>query len=142
VPIFSTVLENEMSRAGRSRTGFECSTPILNVADMSISVRYYVDVLGFKNADWGTGDFPSVNRDRAGIYLCRGGQGRPGTWVWIGVEDVERLHEEYQASGAKIRHAPANYPWAYEMKVEDPDGHVLRFGSEPKDGLPFDEWHD
>jgi predicted enzyme related to lactoylglutathione lyase len=142
VPISSTVLENEMSQADRPRTGFECSTPILNVADMSISVRYYVDVLGFKNAEWGTGDFTSVNRDRAGIYLCRGRQGRPGTWVWIGVEDVERLHEEYQASGAKILHAPVNYPWAYEMKVEDPDGHVLRFGSEPKDGLPFDEWHD
>jgi hypothetical protein len=24
-----------------------------------------------------------------------------------------------------------NRPWAYEMQVEDPDGHVLRFGSEP-----------
>jgi predicted enzyme related to lactoylglutathione lyase len=114
----------------------------LNVADMSISVRYYVDVLGFKNAEWATGDFTSVNRDRAGIYLCRGRQGRPGTWVWIGVEDVERLHEEYKARGAKIRHAPANYPWAHEMKVEDPDGHVLRFGSEPKTDLPFAEWHD
>ena len=25
-----------------------------------------------------------------------------------------------------------NYSWAYEMRIEDPDGHVLRFGSEPK----------
>ena len=69
-----------------------------------------------------------MNRDCAGIYLCQGGQGRPGTWVWLGVEDVESLHEEYKASGAQIRHAPLNYPWAYEMKVEDPDGHILRFG--------------
>jgi predicted enzyme related to lactoylglutathione lyase len=123
-------------------TRFENSAPILKVADMSVSVRYYVEVLGFKNADWGSDDFTSVNRDRAGIYLCRGGQGQAGTWAWIGVDDVEALYEEYQASGAKIRHAPRNYPWALEMKVEDPDGHVLRFGSEPKAGLAFDAWSD
>jgi predicted enzyme related to lactoylglutathione lyase len=119
-------------------TRFEGSTPILNVADMTVSLRYYVDVLGFKNADWGSEEFTCVNRDRAGIYLCRGGQGQPGTWVWIGVEDVEALHEEYKASGAKIRHPPQNYPWALEMKVDDPDGHVLRFGSDSKADMPFD----
>jgi uncharacterized glyoxalase superfamily protein PhnB len=104
---------------------------------MAASVRYYVNVLGFQNAAWGNDDFTSVNRDRAGIYLCRGGQGQPGTWVWIGVEDVEALYEEYKATGAKIRHPPENYPWALEMKVEDADGHVLRFGSEPKEDQPF-----
>jgi predicted enzyme related to lactoylglutathione lyase len=123
--------------ASQHRTRFECSAPILTVSDMAASVRYYVGVLGFTNADWGTGDFTCVRRDRAGIYLCRGGQGQPGTWVWIGVEDVVALHREYQASGAKVRHPPQNYPWALEMKVEDPDGHVLRFGSEPGPG-PFD----
>ena len=74
------------------------------------------------------------------IYLCRGGQGQAGTWVWIGVEDVATLYEEYQASGANIRQPPENFPWAYEMKVEDPDGHVLRFGSEPRPDLPFAAW--
>jgi predicted enzyme related to lactoylglutathione lyase len=122
---------------------FEGSTPILRVEDMAASVRYYVDVLGFRNAPWGNDDFTSVNRERrAGIYLCRGRQGQPGTWVWIGVEDVQALYEEYKSTGAKIRHAPLNFPWAYEMKVEDPDGHVLRFGSEPLADRPFDEWSD
>ena len=118
-----------MSRPNGLRTRFEGSAPILRVANMSASLRYYVEVLGFQNADWGTDDFTSVNRDGAGIYLCRGGQGQPGTWVWIGVEDVQALYEEYQASGAKIRHPPA-------------DGHVLRFGSEPKADLPFAAWSD
>jgi uncharacterized glyoxalase superfamily protein PhnB len=126
-----------MPESTEARTRFECSAPILNVSDMSVSLRYYVDVLGFKNADWGSGDFTYVNRDSAGIYLCRHGQGQAGTWVWIGVEDVEALYQEYKTSGARIRHAPQNYPWALEMKVEDPDGHVLRFGSEPKADLPF-----
>jgi catechol 2,3-dioxygenase-like lactoylglutathione lyase family enzyme len=115
---------------------FEHATPVLRVTDMSVAVEYYVEVLGFRNADWGNDKFTLVSRDSAGIYLCQGGQGQPGTWVWIGVEDVEALHEEYAASGAKIR-LSNNYPWAYEMDVEDSDGHVLRFGSDRKDDRPF-----
>jgi uncharacterized glyoxalase superfamily protein PhnB len=67
-------------------------------------------------------------------------QGCTGTWAWIGVEDVQSLYEEYRASGAKVRHPPRNYPWALEMHVEDPDSHVLRFGSEPLPDRPFDAW--
>ena len=121
------------------KTRFEHASPILRVSDMGRSLKYYVDVLGFRNADWGTELFTSVNRDGAGIYLCQGGQGKPGTWVWVGVEDAAALYAEYQASGAKIRMPPGNYPWAYEMHVEDPDGHVIRFGSEPRADLPLDE---
>ena len=119
------------------RTRLEHAEPILRVADMARSVRYYVDVLGFENADWGNKTFTRVRRDGAGIYLCEGDQGQAGTWVWVGVDDVAALYQEFVENGAAIRHAPRNYPWAYEMRVEDPDGHVLRFGSEPKD-LPFD----
>jgi catechol 2,3-dioxygenase-like lactoylglutathione lyase family enzyme len=115
-----------------ARTRFEHASPILNVADMPRSVRYYVDVLGFTNAEWGGDDFTCVTRDGASIYLSQGDQGRPGTWVWVGVEDVEVLHEEYSQSGALILHPPENFPWACEMRVRDPDGHVLRFGSDPK----------
>jgi predicted enzyme related to lactoylglutathione lyase len=114
-------------------TRFECANPILRVSDMSRSLRYYVDVLGFSNAEWGGDDFTCVSRDGASIYLSEGDQGQPGTWVWIGVEDVGDLHAEYTAKGAMILHPPENFPWAYEMKVGDPDGHVLRFGSDPKD---------
>lgn len=114
-----------------SPTFFERAEPILRVADMKRSLRYYVEVLGFTNAEWGGDDFTHVSRGNAGIYLCEGDQGQPGTWVWIGVEDVAVLHGEYTRSGAHILEQPVNYPWAYEMKIQDPDGHVLRFGSEP-----------
>ena len=100
---------------------------------MARSVQYYVEVLGFTNADWGGDDFTCVTRDNAGIYLAEGDQGQPGTWAWIGVGDVAALYEEYKATGATILHPPENYSWACEMKVEDPDGHVLRFGSDPKE---------
>ncbi len=111
---------------------FECSQPILRVEDLNASVRFYVDMLGFKNAAWGNDEFTSVSRDGAAIYLCRGGQGRGAAWIWIGVSDVRKLHDEYKQRGVPIRLPPTNYPWALEIQVEDPEGNVLRFGSEPE----------
>ncbi|MFI5460459.1 MAG: glyoxalase superfamily protein [Isosphaerales bacterium] len=121
---------------------FEGVAPILSVQSLRASIDYYVSVLGFK-VDWeDPGTIASVSRGRCFIFLCEGDQGNPGAWVWIGVEDSERLFEEYSAKGARIRHPPSNYPWAYEMQIEDPDGNVLRLGSEPKDDRRFGEWLD
>jgi len=114
-----------------SRTRFECCDPILRVEDMQISLRFYVEALGFTNAPWGNQDFTHVSRDNAGIYLCRGEQGRGGAWVRVGVEDAAKIHEELKSRSVAIRLAPTKYPWALEMHVEDPDGNVLRFGSDP-----------
>lgn len=125
-----------MNNGKPPRTRFEHAEPILRVEDMSRSVRYYTDVLGFALEEWSSDDFGCVTRDGAAIYLSQGGQGAPGTWAWIGVEDVASLYLEYEASGALISEPPVNYSWAYEMRVVDPDGHVLRFGSDTRDDLP------
>jgi catechol 2,3-dioxygenase-like lactoylglutathione lyase family enzyme len=121
--------------------GFEGVTPILRVQDVDASIDYYVHKLGFK-LDWRGPYFASVSRGRCHIFLSHGDQGHPGTWIWIGVEDAELLHAEYQSSGAKIRHRPTNYEWAYEMQVEDPDGNILRMGSDQKSDHPIGEWLD
>jgi predicted enzyme related to lactoylglutathione lyase len=121
-----------MGNTTQAGVRFEGSQPILRVENMEVSLQFYVDVLGFENAKWGGEDFTSVSRDRAAIYLCQRGQGRGGAWIWIGVEDVEQLHEEYKSRGVTIRLQPTNYPWALEMQIEDPDGNVIRFGSDPK----------
>ena len=71
-------------------TKLEGAVPILRVADMTASVRYYVEVLGFTDAGCGS-DFTAVHRDNATLYLCRGAQGSAGTWAWIGVEDAAAL---------------------------------------------------
>jgi predicted enzyme related to lactoylglutathione lyase len=110
---------------------FEHAEPILRVKDMARSVRYYTEVLGFTNAAWGGDEFTRVTRGGAGIYLASGDPGSEGSWVWIGVSDVPALFEEYTARGATIPQPPLNFSWACEMEVLDPDGHVLRFGSEP-----------
>jgi catechol 2,3-dioxygenase-like lactoylglutathione lyase family enzyme len=120
---------------------FEGGNPIFRVRSGAASIDYYVRVLGFK-LDWGDGGFACVSRGRFHLFLCEGDQGHPGSWAWIGVSDAEALFEEYRAAGAKIRHPPTNYSWAYEMQVEDLDGNVLRLGSEPKMDQPFGEWLD
>jgi len=133
-----------MSTAGQpiiTATEFECVTPILRVSNVGESIAYYVGVLGFK-IDWQAGDFASVGRDRCHIMLAEGEQGHAGTWVWIGVEDAGRLYEEYKAKGAMIRRPPTSYEWAYELQVFDPDGHVLRLGSEPRQDEPIGPWLD
>lgn len=115
---------------------FEGVWPIFRVADLDASLRYYIDILGF-TIDWKyEGVIASVSRDRVGIFLSEGDQGHPGAWVWIGVGDVDALFHEYRAKGAKVRHPPTNYSWAREMQIEDPDGNVLRLGSDPDDEAP------
>lgn len=114
----------------------ETITPILRVESLTASRAHYVDVLGFA-LDWEAAGMISVSRDRCAIMLCEGAQGQRGTWLWIGVEDVAALFAELSAKGATIRDGLQNFPWTYEFQVEDPDGHVLRFGSESKARVPF-----
>jgi catechol 2,3-dioxygenase-like lactoylglutathione lyase family enzyme len=116
----------------------ECIVPILRVANLSASLGYYRDVLGFR-WDWGDpdgSDMVSVSRDGHAIMLCQGAHGQPGTWIWIGVEDIDPLYQDYRRRGVQFREAPADRPWAYEMQIVDPDGHILRFGSEPRSAPP------
>ena len=128
--------------ASKAAVRFEGGNPIFRVRSLSASIDYYVRVLGFK-LDWeDPGIGASVSRGRFGLFLIEGDQGNPGSWVWIGVSSAETLFEEYRAAGAKVRHPPTNYSWAYEMQVEDLDGNVLRLGSEPKKDEPLGEWLD
>lgn len=108
-------------------------TPILRVANLEASRRYYSHTLGF-TLEWDAGRMISVARDGKSIMLCENAQGQAGVWLWIGVEDADALFAEFSAKGALIRSPPQNFSWAYEFQVEDPDGHVLRIGAAPKPG--------
>lgn len=80
---------------------------ILTVKDMNTSRAFYKDILGFEEATWGTDDFTSMNRENAGIYLCRGAQGHTGTWIWIGFDgDIYKLHDALKEKGVKIKQSP------------------------------------
>ena len=121
-----------MSKNNESGIRVETIQPILSVKDMALSREFYLNKLGFKEAEWGDNNFTSMSRDNCGIYLCRGEQGNPGTWIWIGFDgDIFSLYNELREKGVTIRQPPTRHSWAMEMQVEDPDGHVLRFGTDP-----------
>jgi catechol 2,3-dioxygenase-like lactoylglutathione lyase family enzyme len=120
----------------------ECIIPILKVENMTTSLAFYVNVLGFKQDWlWRKDDYAmaSISRDHCDLYLCEGDQGNPGTWIWIGVADVLALFEDYKNKEINIIQPPTNYSWACEMRIGDPDGHILRIGSESLPGVPFND---
>lgn len=116
---------------------FGRTTPILRVADHARVLAWYEDVLGFAR-EWGDQHAAAVRRGEAVIMLATGDQGQGRAWLYVGVDDVDALRDEIAPRGAVIRSGPANYPWgARELHVEDPEGNVLRFGSDatgPADG--------
>lgn len=127
-----------MEPESKSNFHIENIQPILSVKDMKASRAFYINLLGFTEAEWGDDNFTSVNRNNHGIYLCKGAQGNPGTWLWIGFDgDIYEFHDQLKSKGVKILQPPSNYSWAMEMHVEDPDGHVLRFGTDPDNDEPF-----
>lgn len=119
--------------SARKNVPFGPAATIFRVTDVRASVDYYVNALGF-TIDWDEGDFVSVTRGRCTLFLTDADQTRAQTWIWTGVADVVKVHDEVRASGARVRHPPTNHPWALEMQIEDLDGNVLRVGSEPRDG--------
>ncbi len=108
---------------------FFCSTPILSVEDIHASLSHYERRLGFDTAwVWGEpASFAAVRRGNVELFLCEGCQGQSPTWVSVFIDDVDRLHAEYQRRGTTVVQPPTNYEWGMrEMLVEDLDGHRLR----------------
>ncbi len=106
--------------------------PVLYSADVLKSLRYYTEILGFENSwNWGKPPtFGGVSKNGVEIFFCEKGQGNPGTWLSVFVDNVDELYESFKTRGAKIVSAPETMPWGVrEMLVEDPDEHKIRFGS-------------
>ena len=127
---------------------FDCR-PILCVENAARSVEYYVGALGF-HLGWAwsgveqrflpPGDvvgveFALVGRGKVQIMISEKSQGAPGMWLHLDVDSaaqVDALCAEWSRNGAQILEVPVVRPWGtYEMRVQDPDGHVLRVSSPP-----------
>jgi catechol 2,3-dioxygenase-like lactoylglutathione lyase family enzyme/transposase len=117
------------------RVSAECVTPILYVKDFVAARTYYVEKLLFDVAwEWDSPPtFGCIRLDKVEIFLSQGGQGKPGTWLCIFLDDVDRYYERIKRLGAEVIHGPEDKPWGMrEIHVRDPNGHVIRFGH----GLP------
>ena len=113
-------------------------TPIFYVRDFDEAVRYYTEKLLFRKLwDWGDPPtFGAVALDKVEIFFSEGGQGNPGTWLSIFMEDVDYYYERIKSLGADVVEPPENYPWGMrEMRVRDPNQHMIRFGH----GIPSRE---
>lgn len=110
---------------------FESIVPILYSNDVKRSIKYYMEQLAF-DEKWEWDNHPTfggVSKDCVRIFFCLKDQGNPGTWVAINMQNVDEYYEIIKARGAKILSAPADKEWYMrEMLVEDPDGHIIRFG--------------
>lgn len=117
--------------------------PILNVRDVAASLDFYIDELGFERP-WHWGDPPTFGGVRSAdqeIQFCQDGQGHPGTWLAVWVDDVDAWYERLRTKAVDIRQPPTTFPWGVrELNVADPDGHRIRFSAEastPPDDAEF-----
>jgi catechol 2,3-dioxygenase-like lactoylglutathione lyase family enzyme len=118
----------------------ENTIPVLWVSDVSVSIRFYCEVLGFK-LDWGgkndTPHIASVSRDGQHIMLELGKN--PGTGcVWIGGSILVSIWDKVRSNDqVKILKPPTNEYWALDMRIADPDGNILWFGTENLKDVAF-----
>jgi predicted lactoylglutathione lyase len=124
------------SRGEPMKHDVECTIPVLPVRNLSASIAFYTDALGFV-LDWSSATVCSVSRDGKPIMLREAEGDFAPAWVWIGLED-DSLFAEFAKRGARVLQPPRNYAWAYEMKLQDLDGNVLWLGTESKQNLPVE----
>jgi catechol 2,3-dioxygenase-like lactoylglutathione lyase family enzyme len=111
----------------RARAEVFGATTIFRVRDIPASMRYFTEILGFEKA-WDYGDFASVKRDKAEIFLSTD-QGALGAWICLLVTNADALHDEVAAKGATIVMPLTDMEHGMrEFWVRDPDGNVLRLG--------------
>lgn len=110
---------------------FESIVPILYSSDVVRSINYYIEKLAFDDKwQWDEPTtFGGVSKDCVRLFFCLNGQGSPGTWIALNVDNVDEYYELIKIRGAKIISPPGDKDWFMrEMLVEDPDGHIIRFG--------------
>jgi uncharacterized glyoxalase superfamily protein PhnB len=109
------------------------SEPIFAVHDVKATIDFYQKVLGF-GQPWFWGDpvtFGGINWGDVNVMFCQQpliAEHVEGHMHWFWVEDVNGLHAQHVAAGAKVVAELGNRPWGVrEYAVRDPNGYHLRF---------------
>jgi len=109
---------------------------VIVVSDITESIKHYCETLGF-TADFQYGSptyYACLCRDDVPLHLIAAGETQrlPGSSaVYVFVKDVDVLHDELAARGAKILKPPQNYAYGMrDFEVRDLDGNQLTFGME------------
>ena len=110
---------------------FEKSITILYSGDIPGSLDYYIEKLAFDQKwEWDSPPtFGGVSKDDVEIFFCEKEEGNPVIWLCVLIDNVDEYYERIKDKGAKIVAQPQSKEWSIrEMLVEDPDGHIIRFG--------------
>jgi predicted enzyme related to lactoylglutathione lyase len=111
---------------------------VFTVRDLGASVAHYRDVLGFAiTFQYGEPPYYAcLCRDEVSLHLRAA---RAPNWVsgngavCVFVSDVDALHAELAARGARVVKPPQDYPYGMrDFDITDPDGNQLTFGMESK----------
>jgi len=96
-----------------------------------------MNVLGFQR-DFGDGSdgWSFLSRDGFKVRLGEcpdekpaGELGDHAYFVYLTVEGLDQLHQEFCARGARVISEPEDQPWGLrEFSIRTPDGHRMRFG--------------
>jgi uncharacterized glyoxalase superfamily protein PhnB len=112
------------------------SRSVLAVRDLTVSTRYYVDILGFQRDPIEAEGWSFLSRDAFRIMLGEcpderpaGELGNHSYFVYWNVEGVDDLYREFVAKGALVLSPPTDKPWGLrEFALTTPDGHRITCG--------------
>jgi len=110
---------------------------VLAVRDLSASVAFYRDKLGFAVAAEFDG-WCFLSRDGVELMLGHCADEVPASeigdhsyFAYIDVRAVDALHAEFVANGVTSLSAPDSKPWGMrEFALTTPDGHRIMFGQD------------
>jgi uncharacterized glyoxalase superfamily protein PhnB len=115
---------------------FPAAIPEIPVSDLEAAADYYAKCLGFE-VDWkeeGIG-LAGISKGECRIFLAdaeyraRNRSGGPVlTWLNLtGKKEVDELHEQWRAGGARLLTAPESKPYGlHEFTAADLDGNLFR----------------
>jgi catechol 2,3-dioxygenase-like lactoylglutathione lyase family enzyme len=116
--------------------------PILRITSVEDAFDYYIGVLGFE-IDWehrfepGMPLYAQVSRSGAVLHLSEhAGDGTPGAAVWIAVDDVRAMRDEFLerlTDDGSIGELDKDAPGGATFEAVDPFDNVLRFAQRSGD---------
>jgi len=115
---------------------FPSAVPEIPVSDMAAALDHYQHILGFK-VDWGGADggIAGISNGHCRMFLTDAGfrahhGNAPPVIIWLNLnskEEVDELHEIWNAAGATIVSPPESKSWQlHEFTASDLDRNLFR----------------
>lgn len=115
---------------------FSISVPVIGTSDVSTTVSYFEETLGFER-QWSWGNPPvyvGVRAGRAMLYISsdpdlaaaiRDRKLAPDVFLWV--NNIESVYAQHCRNGADIAEELAERPWGVrQYTVREPNGYSLK----------------